>query len=71
MATELPTSIQCEECLDELGIHPGAPYAVVSRPEVLVIHNRHRPMHPNQVGPRRRKEAAKAYAEWEAKGPYA
>lgn len=64
MASDLPDTIPCAECAAEAGDGP------VSRAYVNELHWQHRPPHPNEVGPGRRREAAKAWAEWEALSPY-
>lgn len=66
MNGDLPDTIDCAECA---AAFPPDGYPV-SRAAVNDEHWQHRPPHPNEVGPGRRREAAKAYAAWEALSPY-
>lgn len=69
MTDRLAEGIACGECRDLVReMFPGM--AKVSRAAVFELHGRHRPMHPNEVGANHRREAAKAWAEWEALDPY-
>ena len=67
--TGLPESIPCPECRELVQLHcPGM--TEVSRADVLWMHGWHQPLHPDQVGNNHRKEAAKAFKEWESLSPF-